>query len=99
MALLFTQSPGTDLKEGLFLIPISTDGESSLPSPFTSDHNFNPNEGLHTKDNKGMNYFSCVSVVFLTDICVCLFLGYKMQLSCSLKYTCKMKNMLSQLAA
>lgn len=70
-----------------------------MPSSFTSHHNFSPNKGLHTKYNKELNYFSCVPVVFLTDICVCLFLDYKMQLSCSLKYTCKIKNMLSQLAA
>lgn len=62
-------------------------------------HNFSPDKGLHTKYNERMNYFSCVPVVFLIDICVCLFLAYKMQLSFSLKYTCEIKNMLSQLAA
>lgn len=70
-----------------------------MPSSFTSHNNFSPNEGLHTKYNRKKNYFSCVPVVFLTNICVCLFLDYKMQLLCSVKYTSKIENMLSQLAA
>lgn len=98
---LFTQSPGTQHKPKTRLILNSNEpAQKERVICFLPSHNnFSPDEGFHTKYNRRKNYFSCVPVVFLTNICVCLFLDYKMQLLCSLKYTSEIKNTLSQLAA